>query len=83
MNVSLLRDTILLASDCAGAMCPVTIAILVFVSFRDGLAPMCTSFKVPVSSIGARIDDVDVNAFTAIMRVQILVECAKCETTTV
>ena len=51
-----------------------TIAIFISITFGDGLAPVGTTFKVNMLSVGASVDDVCVNALTTILGVEVLVE---------
>jgi hypothetical protein len=77
--IGLLGDTVLLASDSAGAVSTVAIAILVSITRRDGLAPVSAALKVDVLDIGASVDDIDINALSAISRVEVLVPGAEAQ----
>ena len=81
--MSLLRYTELVATNSAGAMRAVAVAILVWVALRDCLAPRCTTLEVNVLDVGASINDVDINTFATIGSVIILVEVAEAEGFTV
>jgi hypothetical protein len=77
--VSLLGDTVTLASNSAGAVSPVAVAILIGIAVRDSLAPFGAALKVNVLNVGTGINDVDVNTFTTIGGVQVLVPCAEAQ----
>ena len=77
VNVCLLGNTVLLATDSAGAVSTVSVSILISIAGGDGLAPLGTTFKVDVVDVGAGVDDVDVNTLTALGGVEVLVEGAK------
>lgn len=64
--MSLLGDTVLLASDGTRAVSAVAVAVLVFITLRDGLAPGGTALKVDVVNVGASVNNVDIDALTAI-----------------
>lgn len=74
LDVSLLGHTVLLASDCAGAVSAVSVAILVLVTLRNGLAPLGAALEVDVVNVGASVDDIDINSLTTIGGVEVLVE---------
>lgn len=82
-DVCLLGDTILLASDGARAVGAVSISILVLVAVGDGGAPGGTALEINVLNVGAGIDDIDVDTFTTISVVEVLVEGAEGEAVTV
>lgn len=73
VDVRLLGDTVLLASNSAGAVSAVAVAILIGIAVGDGLAPFGTALEVNVLGVCASIDDVNVNALTAISSIQVLV----------
>jgi len=74
-----LCNTILLASYGARAVRAVSVAILISVALRNGLAPRCATLEVNVVYVGARVDDVDVNTLAAAVRVEVFVEVAEGE----
>jgi hypothetical protein len=61
----------------------VTIAIYIFITFGDGLAPVGTTFKVNMVGVGAGVDDVRINTFTTILGVEVLVKGTEGEAITV
>lgn len=56
-----------------------SVAVLVWVVFWNGLAPMCTAFEIDMVGEGTSIDYVDINTFASIFRVEVLAECAEGE----
>jgi len=80
VDVGLLGNTILLASDGARAVGSVAIAVLIRVTRRNRLTPVGTTLEVDVSDVGAGVNDIDIDTLTTILRVEVLVECAKGET---
>jgi len=72
-NVGLLSDAVFAGSDSASAMCSMTVAILVHI-IRNGLAPNCTTLEFNMVDIDTGIDDVDINALSAVRVVFILCE---------
>ena len=56
-----------------------SVAILISVALRNGLAPRCATLEVNVVYVGARVDDVDVNTLAAAVRVEVFVEVAEGE----
>ncbi len=64
-------------------MCTVSIAIFVFITLRDCLAPVGAAFEVNVLNVGAGVDDVSINAFAAILSIEVLVEIAEAKSITV
>ena len=79
LDVSLLGDTVLLAGDSARAVCSVSVAILICITLRNGLAPRCATLEVDVVNVGAGVDDVDVNTLTTVLGVEVLVEGAEAQ----
>lgn len=77
VDVGLLGDTVLLASDGAGAVSAVTVAISILVTRGDGLSPLGTALEVDVVDVGAGVDNVGINTFTSILGVEVLVICAE------
>jgi len=75
--VRLLGNAVLLASDGARAVCTVSIAVLISIALRDGLAPRCATLEVNVVDVGAGVDDIDVDALAAVLGVEVLVEGAE------
>jgi hypothetical protein len=83
LDVSLLGNTVLLAGDSARAVCSVSVAILVCITLRDGLAPRRATLEIDVVNVGAGVNDVDVNALATVLGVEILVEGAEAQAVTV
>jgi hypothetical protein len=81
--VCLLGHTVLLAGDGARAVCSVSVAVLIRITLRDGLAPRRTTLKVDVLSVGAGVDDVDIDALATVLSVEVLVEGAEAQAVTV
>lgn len=77
LDVSLLGNTVLLASNSAGAVSAVAVAILIGIALRNSLAPSRAALKVDVLSVCAGVNNVDINALTTIGGVQVLVERAE------
>lgn len=55
----------------------VSVAVLIWVVFWNGLAPVCTTFEIDVAGEGTGIDYVDINTFATIFRVEVLAEGAE------
>ena len=70
----LLGDTVLLASDCAGAVGAVSVSILISIARWDCLAPCGTTLEVDVINVGASVNNIDVDALTAVLGIKVLVE---------
>ena len=83
LDVGLLGDTVLLASNSARAVCSVSVAILVGVTLGDGLAPRRTTLEVDVVDVGTSVNDVDVNTLATVFGVEVLVEGAEAQAVTV
>jgi len=83
IDVGLLGNTVLLTGDSTGAVSTVTVAILISIAGRNGLAPFGTTLKVNVVDVGTSVDDVGINTFTTIGRVEVLVEGTEVEGVTV
>lgn len=75
----LLGNAVFLASNGARAMSPVSVAILVSIVLRDGLAPGRASLEVDVVDVGASVNDIDINALATVSSVEVLVEGAERE----
>ena len=54
-----------------------SIAINIFITLGNCLAPVGTTFEVNVLDVGASIDDVCVNTLTTILGIEVLVEVAE------
>lgn len=80
VDIGLLGDTVLLTSDGARAVSTVAVAVLIGVTLGDGLAPVGTALKVSVLGVGASVNHVGINALTAILSIQVLVEATKGQT---
>lgn len=74
VDIGLLCNTVLLASDSARAVSTVSVAVLVLVTLRDGLAPFSAALEVDVVDVGAGVNDIDINALTTLGSVEVLVE---------
>ena len=72
-----LGNTVLARSDGASAVSAVTVAILVNVVGGDGLAPRRTALELDVLGVDTGVDDVDVDALTAVGVVDVLGEGPK------
>ena len=83
LDVSLLGNTVLLAGDSARAVCSVSVAILICITLRNGLAPRRATLEVDVVNVGAGVDDVDVNTLATVLGVEVLVEGAEAQAVTV
>lgn len=83
LDVSLLGDTVLLAGDSARAVCSVSVAILICITLRDGLAPRRATLEVDVVDVGAGVNDVDINTLATVLGVEVLVEGAEAQAVTV
>jgi hypothetical protein len=83
LDVGLLGDTVLLASNSARAVCSVSVAILVGITLGDGLSPRRTTLEVDVVDVGTGVDDVDVNTLATVLGVEVLVEGAETQAVTV
>jgi hypothetical protein len=79
LDVGLLGDTVLLAGNSTRAVCSVSVAILIGITLRDGLAPRRTALEVDVVNVGTGVDDVDVNALATVLGVEVLVEGAEAQ----
>jgi hypothetical protein len=79
VDVRLLGDTVLLASNGAGAVGAVAVAILVSIAVGDGLAPLGATLKVDVLGVCASVDDVNVNTLTTVGGVEVLVPGAEAQ----
>jgi len=64
-EIDSLGNTVLARTDGTGAVSSVTVAILVDVILRDGLAPGSATLELDVMNVDAGVDDVHVNALTA------------------
>lgn len=73
VDVCLLGNAVLLATDGTGAVSAVAVAILVSVAVGDGLAPFGTTLEVNMLDVGAGVNDVGINTLTTLGRVQVLV----------
>jgi hypothetical protein len=79
VDVGLLGNTVLLASNSTGAVGAVTVAILIGIAVGDGLAPVGTAFEVDVLDVCTSVDDIDVNTLATIGSIEVLVECAEAQ----
>lgn len=79
VNACLLSNTKFLASDSAGAVSSVAVAIDVFITSRNGLAPVGATFEINVLNVCTGINDIGINTLTSILRVEILVEGSETE----
>ena len=83
VNVSLLGNTVLLASDSARAVSAVAIAVDVGIAVRDGLAPLGTTLEVNVLGVGTGVDNVGINTLATLSGIEVLVEGSKAQRITV
>lgn len=83
VDVGLLSNTVFLTGNSTRAVSTVTIAIYIFITFGDGLAPVGTTFKVNMVGVGAGVDDVRINTLTTILGVEVLVKGTEGEAITV
>lgn len=74
VDVSLLGNAVLGATDGAGAVSTVTIAILIGIAIGDGLTPLSSALEVDVVDVGTGINDVGIDTLTTVGSVQVLVE---------
>ncbi len=74
VDVGLLGDTVLLASDGTRAVSAVAVPVDILVVGWDGLAPVSTSLEINVVNVRSGVNDIDVNTLTALTRVEVLVE---------
>ena len=82
IDTGLLCNTVLLASNSTRAMSAMAVAVFVSITGRDGLAPVCSTFKVNMIDVGTSVDDIDIDTVATVLCVEILVECAEGETVT-
>jgi hypothetical protein len=66
LDVGLLGNTVLLASDGTRAVSAVAVAVLVLITRGDGLAPRGAALEVDVVNVGSGVNNVDINAFTTV-----------------
>lgn len=83
VDIGLLGDTVLGTGDSTGAVSTVTVAVDISITRGDGLAPVGTALKVNVLGVGTGVNDVGINALTAVLGVDVLVEGTKREAGTV
>jgi hypothetical protein len=74
VDIGLLGHTVLLTGNGTGAVSSVSVAVLVLITSRDGLAPGGTTLEVNVVHVGASVNDIDVNALASVRGIQVLVE---------
>lgn len=79
VDIGLLGDTVLLASNSAGAVGAVAIAINVIVASGDSLAPLGATLEVDVVDVGAGVDNVGIDTLTTLGSVEVFVESAERE----
>jgi hypothetical protein len=82
-EVDSLGDTVLAGTDSASAMGSVTVAVIVDVILRDGLAPGGATLELDVVNVDTSVDDVHINALTARGVVLVAGESSETETLTV
>lgn len=83
VDIGLLGNTILLASNSTGAVSSVAVAVNVIVTLGNSLSPASTAFKVDVVDVGAGINNIGIDTLTTLGSVDVLVECAEVELVTV
>jgi hypothetical protein len=74
VDVGLLGNTVLLASNGSSAVGTVSVAIFIGVTSRNSLTPGSAALKVNVLGVGAGVNDVDIHTLTAVSGIKILVE---------
>ena len=83
VDIGLLGNTVLGASDGARAVSAVSVTIDILVTLGNGLAPVGTALKVNVVNVGTSVNHVGIDTLTAILGIEVLVEGAKGEAVTV
>ena len=73
IDIGLLGDTILLATNGTRAVSAVAIAINVLVTLRDSLAPLGTALEVNVLDVGTGVNDIGINTLTTLSGIEVLV----------
>lgn len=71
-DIGLLGNTELGAGNGTRAVSSVTVAILISIALRNGLAPFSTTFEIDVLNVGTGIDNVGVDTLTGICGVNVL-----------
>jgi hypothetical protein len=79
VDVGGLGNAILPARDSASAVGSVAVAVPILIVLRNGVAPVCAALKLVVVDVDTSVDDVDIDALSALGVVDVLVECAEAE----
>lgn len=79
VDVSLLGNTVFLASDGTRAVSSVTVAIYILITSWDSLTPLGSALEINMLSVGSGVNDVGINTLTTISAVQVLVEGAEAQ----
>lgn len=74
VDMSLLRNTVLLATDGAGAVSAVAVAILISITLGNGLTPLGSALEIDVVDVGTSINDIGIDTLTTLGGVEVLVE---------
>ena len=77
VDIGLLSDAILGASNRAGAVSSVSISILISLVSWDSLTPVCSASKVNVVDAGSGINNVNIDALTRIGGIEVFTEVAE------
>jgi len=83
VDVGLLGHTVLLASNGAGAVGSVTVAILIGIAIGDSEAPVSAALEVNMVNVGTSVNDVGIYTLAGLLSVEVLVEGAEAEGVTV
>lgn len=79
VDVGLLGNTVFLAGNSARAVGTVAVAILINVTLRDSLAPVSATLEVDVLSVGACVDDIDINTLATLGSIQVFAESTEAQ----
>lgn len=74
VDVGLLGNTVLLASNSTRAVSSVSVSILISIVGWDGLTPVGAILKINVLDVGSGVNDIDINTLTRISGIEVLVE---------
>lgn len=83
IDTGLLGDTVLPSGDGTGAVSTVAVTVEILIIGWDGLAPVGTTLEVNVLDVGTGVDNVDVDTFTSVGGVEVLVKVTEVEGFTV
>lgn len=76
-DVRRLGDTVLARRNCAGAVCTVTVGVLINIILRNGSTPARTTLELNMVDVDTGVDDVNVNTLATMGIVFILFERAE------